>query len=580
MSSTVTHPEAFILLHIPDVILTAAGVSESGTLALECVALAPNNDDKTAPLAASISAEDRSLYLVLNLNSLELPLDPTHPISVQVANDGTRTYTFQSAAESPAEQGSHSIYLTVPIPQRPDPHRAETIEAFDHILAQYAQVEGIPHDAPPEASVGAPPSTDGAAQEDLRGKLVLMDEESGEVVGELPDRVRIKEDPALARAEKGVDGEPAPVLLELPPDVYDAYTGQGTSVVPYHAPESDLEEAREIFVSAIPPEDQDWITKSATFISQAITSSTSMLLGGLTNATNYYISHSTPSPHASASQAPRDGRTPPPPPPRPLLLLSHPRTHATLSRTYAISGQAVKLSGKTIGVVESMIRRVVGGQDKAKAPTLRRPQPAPATASAPAAPGPSAPPSSASSTLGPPPPYPGPSPTATSDGKPPLPPRRGPPPPLPPRSRSKSPLSTEDKPSPVAQASSPTPGTPTQAAAAPRGKPKPLKAHHKLLLSANLVLATVDDSAKRVFDVGSKQLTAAMGHKYGADAGKSTHLATHTARNVTLVYIDMQGLARRALLRKAGKEWIKARVGRSRQEAAMDGLVVDKGKQA
>ncbi|KAI0648358.1 hypothetical protein C8Q79DRAFT_571098 [Trametes meyenii] len=575
MSTTATHPEAFVLLHISDVILAAAGATERGTLALECVTLAPN-DDKATQLAASLSHEDRSLYLVLHLNALELPLDPTHPISVQVGRDGARTYTFQSI-ESPVDQASSTIYLTVPIPARPDAHRAETVEAFDHILAQYAEVSGLsldPATRSPNSNAQSP--TAGQPDQDLRGRLVLVDEESGEVVGELPNRVHISEDPALAKAEKGKDGEPAPVLLELPPDVYDAYTGQGTSVVPYHEPESDLDEAKEIFVRAIPPEDQDWITKSATFVSQAITSSTTMLLSGLSSAASYYIHHSTPSPHATslpqgtASQTSKDGSTPPPPPPRALLLLSHPRTHATLSRAYAVSGQAVKVSQKTIGVVESMIRRAVGGRDKPNAPTLARPQPplrATSVASAPVPPVSAA--LSSSSSASPPPPYPGYS-TSLDSGKPPLPPRRGPAPPLPPRSRSKSPLPGEDPPS-VSQFQPPVPG------AAPAGEGKPLKAHHKLLLSANLILATVDDSAKRVFDGASTNLTAVMGHKYGADAGKSTHLATHTARNVTLVYIDMQGLARRALIRKAGKEWIKARVGgRHQASPQMSGIVVDK----
>ncbi|KAI0355046.1 hypothetical protein OH77DRAFT_1496245 [Trametes cingulata] len=576
MASSETHPEAFVLLHIPQVTLATPSGSETGTLALECVTLAPNDDDKTAPLAASLSAEDRSLYLVLRLNALEIPLDPAYPISVNVGPDGARTYTFQSADSQP-DQPPTFIRLTVPIPSRPDAHRAETIEAFDHILAQYADVQGLPQ-SPVSSSDGrrdAPSPTQGPPQEDLRGKLVLMDEESGEVVGELPNRIHIKEDPALAKTEKGKDGEPAPVLLELPPDVYDAYTGQGTSVVPYHEPESDLDEAKEIFVRAIPPEDQDWITKSATFISQAISSSTSMLLSGLTNAASYYIKHSTPSPHASGTQTPassKDGTTPPPPPPRALLLLSHPRTHTTLSRAYAISGQAVKVSQKTVGVVEKMIRRAVGGQQKPNPGASRPPPPPPrmaSSASAPAAPVAAA---STTSLMDPPPPYTGPSATPT-DGKPPLPPRRGPPPPLPPRSRSKSPGPAAEK---RATAPSPAPSAP---AGPSTGQPKPLKKHEKLLLSANLVLATVDDSVKRVFDVGSSQLTAVMSHKYGPDAGKSTHLATHTARNVTLVYIDMQGLARRALIKKAGKEFIKARVGGRKQQAQMDGVVVDKQTQ-
>lgn len=295
--------------------------------------------------------------------------------------------------------------------------------------------------------------------------------------------------------------------------------------------------------------------------SQAITSSTSMLLSGLTSAASYYINHSTPSPHASGSHNPGSG--PPPPPPRALLLLSHPRTHSALSSAYAVSGQAVRVSQKTVSVVESMIRHAVGGKDKTKAaPTLRRPQP-PATSSVPPSASPVPTPAMSSLSLSePPPPYPG-----TPDGKPPLPPRHGPPPPLPPR----SPLPAGEK--SVSSASIPTAAGTVPADAPP---PRPLRKHEKLVLSANLVLATVDDSVKRAVDVGSTQLTAVMGHKYGEGAGRTTHLATHTARNVTLVYIDMRGFARRALIKKAGKEWIKARVSGRRQQAQMDGVVVDR----
>lgn len=279
-----THPEAFVLLHISEVILSTSSTSESGTLALECVTLAPDNADKDAPLAASLSAADRSLILVLRLQALELPLDPARPISLRIARDGTRTYTFRSATADTGvqEKLEHAAndptvtWLTVPVPSRPNPHRAETVEALDHILAQYTDFDseiegGAHHEAPPhpnEDEVHPPLPRADAPPEELRGKIVLMDEESGEIVGELPNRVRIKEDPALADAAYGKatkDGQPAPVILELPEDVYDAYTGAGTSVVPY-SERSELEEAREIFVRAIPPEDQDWMTKSATLI--------------------------------------------------------------------------------------------------------------------------------------------------------------------------------------------------------------------------------------------------------------------------------------------------------------------------
>ena len=272
-----------MLLHIPEVILSTSSTSESGTLALECVTLALDNADKDAPLAASLSAADRSLILVLRLGALELPLDPARPISLRIARDGTRTYTFRSATADASVQDKpeHAVddptatWLTVPVPSRPDPHRAETVEALDHILAQYADFDwetegGAHHGAPPhphEEEVTAPAPRADAPPKELHGKLVLMDEESGEIVGELPNRVKIKEDPALADVAygKAKGGEPAPVMLELPEDVYDAYTGAGTSVVPY-SERSELEEAREIFVRAIPPEDQDWMTKSATLI--------------------------------------------------------------------------------------------------------------------------------------------------------------------------------------------------------------------------------------------------------------------------------------------------------------------------
>lgn len=50
-------------------------------------------------------------------------------------------------------------------------------------------------------------------------------------------------------------------------------------------------------------------------------------------------------------------------------------------------------------------------------------------------------------------------------------------------------------------------------------------------------------------------------HRFGPDAQHSTHLATHTARNIVLVYVDVRGFARRALITKTGKEFVKARFG-------------------
>jgi len=108
-----------------------------------------------------------------------------------------------------------------------------------------------------------------------------------------------------------------------------------------------------------------------------------------------------------------------------------------------------------------------------------------------------------------------------------------------------------ETPSPDGAATSEKPGEGTQSRTRTRDR---------ALLSLELVLASADDAVQRLFDVGSARLGDVVGHKYGPAAAHTTHLATHTARNVVLVYIDMRGFARRALVRKAGTEFVKARV--------------------
>lgn len=51
-----------------------------------------------------------------------------------------------------------------------------------------------------------------------------------------------------------------------------------------------------------------------------------------------------------------------------------------------------------------------------------------------------------------------------------------------------------------------------------------------------------------------------MHHKYGPEAAESSLLMAGTARNVGLVYVDMKGIGRRALLRKAGKGYVTGKL--------------------
>jgi spartin len=72
----------------------------------------------------------------------------------------------------------------------------------------------------------------------------------------------------------------------------------------------------------------------------------------------------------------------------------------------------------------------------------------------------------------------------------------------------------------------------------------------------------------RLVEAGSAAVTAAVSHKYGPAAGENAALAGHTMRNVVLVYVDVRGLGRRAIVKRVAKSWAKGRVSKAREEAA------------
>jgi spartin len=81
----------------------------------------------------------------------------------------------------------------------------------------------------------------------------------------------------------------------------------------------------------------------------------------------------------------------------------------------------------------------------------------------------------------------------------------------------------------------------------------------RILISADLILSTIDDSTRKLLDASTGQVGKIVHHKYGEEAAESSTLMANTARNVGLVYIDMSGIGRRALLKRATKTFVKAR---------------------
>ncbi|KAK7037508.1 hypothetical protein VNI00_011000 [Paramarasmius palmivorus] len=509
--------DAFLMLSLPNCTLRTPTATEIGVLALECVTLPPS----------AKAIYNRDVFLVLRVNSLEVPLDPTRTIVLNDSSSG-RTYVFHGTEADPTELTlviAYSVYANDgPLP--------EDLETFDGVLAQYAnfQVAGRVSEPPSPAveknGTGLPVApANGSSKEDMRGHLVLMNEETGEIVGEVDKRITVREDPHLS--EKGHERDP--VVIEIPDDA-----------------SPDEETAIEAFARNVPPDQQNWMTNSASLVSHVIAGSTNLLVRVISGASNYYIAHSQPSPHHSstnlaagsngdASRSGSSSNTPPPPPPRALVFLTSEKTRKNLTTVHTVSTQAAKVSSKTISVIDDMIHRAISGKDKAAA--AKGKAPASRTTLAPhAQPGGSGRTSPSPSLA--PPPY-----TSQFD-----------------HAIQQQPIQFPDS-------------TFTASPAPPPLPPRNLGLKGRIILSADLILSTIDESTKKLINVGADSATAIINHKYGSEAAQTSAIMGKTARNVGLVYIDMKGIGRKALVKRVGKQYVKSKFSSRSKEQQVQGQV-------
>ncbi|KZP32615.1 hypothetical protein FIBSPDRAFT_774582 [Athelia psychrophila] len=489
--------EAFVLLNLANASLSVGKDNRIGNLALECVTLhAGHRPDSKAP-------PGRDVFLVLRIDSLETPLDPSEAIQCSITNAKRRYSVLDGSGELV------TIELPAPNPGKDGDHIREDLETFDSILSQYAQFKspGSSSQARPPISLRASSIIVDKKGDDLKGHVILMDEDNGQVVGELENNFVVEKDPSGDPKA----GEDEPVVIELRNEAGE--------------PEED---PRAVFVRAIPEGHGNYITKGASLVSYVISGTTSLVTYAMTSASTYYIRNSQAQP-PSSSKSP--GAGPPPLPPRALVVLTSERTRKGLATMHAMSGQVASISAKTakaIGVLESKIIRTAVGKGKEVYAQTSTQSP---------------------STLGPPLPSRSQTPSASSSAV---------------HSRAASPQPSFSSPPPYAVYTSRNPPSLPPRPSAPKVDPSiPLPSNpRRLIASADLILSTIDTSAKQLVDVGSKQLGAVMGHKYGAEAEQSTNYVTGTARNVVLVFIDIKGVGRRALIKNAGKAAGKEMIAR------------------
>lgn len=83
---------------------------------------------------------------------------------------------------------------------------------------------------------------------------------------------------------------------------------------------------------------------------------------------------------------------------------------------------------------------------------------------------------------------------------------------------------------------------------------------NRLLLAGEVVLTSVEATVNELIQTGTSAASSAAGHKYGPEAGQATALLGGSVRNVVVVYVDVRGVGRKALLTGTAKGFVKARL--------------------
>jgi len=91
---------------------------------------------------------------------------------------------------------------------------------------------------------------------------------------------------------------------------------------------------------------------------------------------------------------------------------------------------------------------------------------------------------------------------------------------------------------------------------------KKRKLLNRVLLSTNMILSAVEQSATTIIKGGSDSIAQGVHHKYGAHAGEAAESIGQSVQNVSVVYIDARGVGRRAVLKRMGKGVFKAKMGK------------------
>ncbi|CDZ98371.1 Uncharacterized conserved protein [Phaffia rhodozyma] len=97
----------------------------------------------------------------------------------------------------------------------------------------------------------------------------------------------------------------------------------------------------------------------------------------------------------------------------------------------------------------------------------------------------------------------------------------------------------------------------------------------RVLLAGDVVITSFESSSVTLIQSAGSNSSGAIEHKYGKQAGEASRLAAGSVVNVSAAFIDVKGIGRKALVKGAGKGFIKSRMHQERTKDYSDGAELD-----
>ncbi|OXG55021.1 hypothetical protein J010_00360 [Cryptococcus neoformans] len=516
--------EAYVLLTIDHANVKQVFEGEEmdlakGQLSVQCVSLPipPEIGHQTAnPFARSPSdppIPTQDFWLVLHVGAtFELVATPGQMFKPYAQGDQI-TYEMTSKDIPGA-----SLLFSTPYPKSGSD--LEILKSLELLLHQYGC---LAPEATALSGISTAQNTDQpslTAPDELRGKLVLVNEDNGEIIGQMDQQLELQEDSKIAQESKL-----NPVILDF---------GQFR----------EGQEALRVKVKTIPEKDlDDWLLRGANSLSRGILSFGEWTSRQMLSGVDLYIKNTTPraEPVRFGSQT-KEGFL---------------KVHSASVKTATVTKSTLN---RLQGVIQSAVEKTyTHGFQPAKGAyerySNRNTPPLPPQRSQSSIDKPNIPPSppmgnskATDLTSSLPPDAPG----ALSEGKA-----------IAYPSQSQSLIAEKETLNPPSYETSQEKEAQQQSANTAAAGDQPKKKQgllSRVVLASEVVLTSLEATAHDVINSGTVAASSAAGHKFGKDAGELTALIGGSVKNVAVVYIDVAGTGRKAILKSTAKGIIKTRL--------------------